>query len=223
MTTQMETKALLDLIGTALNRPVPDGALDVWAKLLEPIPIYWAKAGAMDLLAEAEFWPAPAAVIQRARRLADEEKARQAQERLLALERSRVQEQVPESAVRGPAFVSGVLAAIKKVNADEPDWAQRRKNADEVAGRLVKRLRELNGVAPERGGQECPRLGCMCTHTDGCDAGWIEVRVADYVQAAPCQQCNPRRHTILNSGDGRSAAMRNLRDVSDVKTRDGDW
>lgn len=48
---------------------------------------------------------------------------------------------------------------------------------------------------PEPGGH-CRRRGCPCTHTDGCDYGWVpmpprEQHGITYEQVAPCPVCRP--------------------------------
>jgi hypothetical protein len=59
----------------------------------------------------------------------------------------------------------------------------------------------------------CGRQDCPCTHTGGCDAGWIYVPEIERV--APCQHCKPRAYRILTGGHGRAVAQRLLRE-SDV-------
>lgn len=222
MTTYDETRILLSTLSSVLDKPVPAEALPVWAELLAPVPLAWAKMAAMDLLGSSPFWPKPAEIITRARQLAEEERARQAHAQQLALGRTYAQEPEPEPAgegLRGYAMATALLTAIRERNKAEPDRAKRWINARMVAADF----KAAHGVAPDRPGLTCTSRTCRCSHTEGCDAGWIEVADDDgHYQAYPCPNCNARRHTILTSGSTREAAQRALRDTSDVKAGEGD-
>ncbi len=214
-----ETDTLLRFISTALDRPVPpDETVEVWAVLMADAPYRWARDAALDLTKTSPFWPKPADVLNRAKEMYLAEKARQARERQLAVEGSKPPE-APQAAAAGPALVRGLLAAIAERNKGEVDRDKRRLNATMVAAEF----RATHGVAPDRPGLPCTNKMCRCNHTEGCDAGWIEVGTDDGTsQAYPCQQCNSRRHTVLMSGSTRDAAQRALRDTSDVKAEAGE-
>jgi hypothetical protein len=70
--------------------------------------------------------------------------------------------------------------------------------------------RALESRESGRTGQHCGPQACKCTHTDGCDGGWIDQESG---QVAPCPRCKPRAHQILTSGLPRPIAQRRLRDV----------
>lgn len=208
-----EATRLIRLIETTHNRDAPAGAALAWAAVLKDVPYTWARDGALDLLREHPYWPTPADVYQRARKLADEEKARQNRDRQLALGAAVPPEPAPPSA-SGPALVRAMLAEVAARNKGVTDRASRRANARVVTAEF----RDRFGAVPDRPAQSCGNLTCRCTHTEGCDAGWQEVDRGDGVmQAYPCRLCNPRRANILTSGSNRDAAMRALRDTSDVK------
>lgn len=57
-----------------------------------------------------------------------------------------------------------------------------------------------------REGPHCQRRGCPCTHTEGCDHGWIEqptytdpVTKQTYTPVAPCPACRPEPHQRLRA------------------------
>lgn len=219
MTTPDETRTLLRFISTAMDRPVPPTeTAEVWSVLLADVPYIWARDAALDLLKTSPYWPKPADIVIRAKEMAAVERARQNHERQLALGAALPAE--PElAAPRGPALIRDMLVAIREANKHEPDRDKRR-----VAARMVAAdFKASHGVAPSRPGGTCTSKTCRCSHTEGCDAGWIETDRGDGVMVAfPCGQCNSRRHTIATSGSTREAAMRALRDVSDVKAAEGE-
>lgn len=214
-----ETHALLTTLSTVLEKPVPPEAEAVWAELLAGVPLVWAKMAAMDLLATSPWWPKPAEVITRAKALAAAERARQDREAQLALPSP---PPPPPPPAQGPELASIVLGEIVRRKKANPGMtlAERR----EMSRAVVYELRDRLGVAPPRSGLPCVSKTCRCTHTDGCDAGWIDADRGDGVmQAFPCPSCNPRRHTVLTrSGGNRQAALRALRDTSDVKAAEGE-
>lgn len=72
-------------------------------------------------------------------------------------------------------------------------------------GRLAARLAELReglstgGDNPgDNPGGHCGRRGCRCTHTNGCDHGWVDLpdrkhprTLLTYPTVAPCPVCRP--------------------------------
>lgn len=65
-------------------------------------------------------------------------------------------------------------------------------------------------------GIPCNRVGCICTHTDGCEAGWIAIEYwvdargvacsefakipkQKYEGVIPCKNCDPERWIIWNT------------------------
>lgn len=55
----------------------------------------------------------------------------------------------------------------------------------------------------ERG--HCGREACRCTHTDGCDFGWVEMppyteHQVTYRPVAPCPVCRPESYQRLHAG-----------------------
>lgn len=213
-----ETRLLLSTLSAVMDKPVPLEAQAVWAELLAPVPLEWAKMAAMDLLTTSPYWPKPADVINRAKELAAVEKARRKRDQQLALGASIPPEPVPAQTV-GPQMIREMLARIAEANKGETDRAKRRLNATMIGAEL----RAEYGVAEDRPGTPCTNKTCRCTHTEGCDAGWIEVDRGDGVmQAYPCGKCNSRRHGVLTSGSSREAAMRAIRDTSDTKAQEGD-
>lgn len=84
--------------------------------------------------------------------------------------------------------------------------------------------------APGGYGSHCGRTGCPCTHTGGCQAGWIDNSPTDvqadlfdesdpqappvrvlYDSVRPCPACAPRRAEILEETPDRRRAQQKLR------------
>jgi len=213
-----ETTRLIRLLEASYNREAPADAVAAWTMVLADAPYRWARDGALDLMRDHPYWPTPADVRLRARKLYEEHKAAQAREAQLALGAS-VPPEPPPAAEKGPDLVRALLSEVAARNKGITDRAVRRANAQQVATEFKDRME----LAPPRPGQPCTSKTCRCTHTDGCDAGWIDMDRGDGVmQAFPCGQCNPRRHTVLTSRSTREAAQRALRDTSDVKAQEGD-
>jgi uncharacterized protein YcbX len=83
-----------------------------------------------------------------------------------------------------------------------------------------KRVREEQQRAAENsGGTSCGKKGCTCTHTDGCEAGWIETSTRDergvtYDQVKPCPRCRGDVATIAASAKNRQHFQSLIRDKS---------
>lgn len=213
-----EAARLIRFIETTYNREAPADAATAWALVLADVPYAWARDGALDLMKDHPFWPTPADVRLRARKLADQERAQQERGRQLALGAATA-EPVPPPPATGPAIIRAMLAEIAAQNKGVTDRAQRRVTAQRVA----LEFRDRVGAAADRPGTPCTSKTCRCTHTEGCDAGWINAEKAEGDDLAfPCPLCNPRRHTVLTSGSNRDGAQRALRDTSDVKASEGE-
>lgn len=83
---------------------------------------------------------------------------------------------------------------------------------------------------PDGRGSHCGRAGCECSHTDGCEAGWIENRPGmvqadlfdapedaqpaarvQYDSVRPCPRCAPRRAELIEETADRRRAQQRLR------------
>lgn len=60
----------------------------------------------------------------------------------------------------------------------------------------------------------CGRVGCRCTHTEGCDHGWVELppytdpaTKQTYAPVAPCPVCRPESYGRLQA-DSRNDGPR---------------
>lgn len=58
----------------------------------------------------------------------------------------------------------------------------------------------------------CGRAGCRCTHTEGCDRGWVDVpsytdprTLQTYSPVAPCPVCRPERFDLYARGVERGS------------------
>lgn len=75
----------------------------------------------------------------------------------------------------------------------------------------------------------CGRTGCGCTHTHGCEKGWIWTEYLDeqvvvrntsgardvirrkYEGVYPCSVCDPERYSLLNNSKSREEYHEKLR------------
>lgn len=209
-----EARALLSLISATYDRAVPPGKDQMWVDTLHDVPVALARQALIEAMRESEWPPSPAMVLRHARAITEQQRlADKRTHRAAALEAA------PEPADHAlPAgreavsFVWAGLAGHRKANGGPLGLEA----AALLAAELVEDWREEHPSAPvsSRTGEPCVNPSCQCTHTGGCEAGWIQY---DATSVAPCKTCNPRRHAILTAGDRRTAAQHNLRDLSDLK------
>jgi hypothetical protein len=62
----------------------------------------------------------------------------------------------------------------------------------------------------------CGNTGCICTHTLGCEKGWIYVKHLDekyveYEGVSPCPICDPDRYEIFLTSKSRAELFERLR------------
>jgi hypothetical protein len=111
----------------------------------------------------------------------------------------------------GYRVVSEILARGRRAGSDPANG--RRIGAaryEQIAEEVIVELGARQGV--ERMGQHCGWGPCTCTHTDGCEAGWVEVGDGSAVTA--CPYCSPTRAHILGSTHSTMDAGRTLRDTA---------
>lgn len=110
----------------------------------------------------------------------------------------------------GYRVVTETLARIKLAGGGAPHLGQTIGKAKciEIAEQVIKELGARKGT--ERPGQHCGWTGCNCTHTEGCEAGWIEK--VDGSGVVACSYCRPSAHHILASVATTMDAGRALRD-----------
>lgn len=81
---------------------------------------------------------------------------------------------------------------------------------EEIAEDVVAEMGER--VGEERPGAHCGSSTCTCTHTEGCEGGWIET--GDGTAVVACIFCAPTRSHILGSTHSTMEAGRTLRDTA---------
>lgn len=110
----------------------------------------------------------------------------------------------------GYQVVVRTLAEIRATGGGDPLHGKviGKERCIEIAERVIEEMGVKKGL--ERPGKHCGWALCNCTHTDGCDAGWIEL--ADGTAVEACQFCAPTRHHILASALSTDAAGGPLRD-----------
>lgn len=210
-----DCKTVLSLICMNLDRQVPEGLDQLWFATLADVPPQYGKAAAMECIQSSPFMPKVADIRTRALALAEQDKQLADRQRRLAIERARPAE--PERRSDGGAMATWVWIETRRRAAGVTDPTKRA----EISAAVVDEWRRANpgSTAAPRTGLPCPNPDCRCTHTDGCDAGWIEIEPDENgaARTMPCRTCNFRRYQILAFGDRRDVAMRNLRDTSDTK------
>lgn len=215
-----ECRGILSLVCLNLDRPIPEGLDVLWSVTLADIPASYGKSAALECITSSPFMPRVADLRSRAAEMQAAD--RRAAERQRALQIERAKTPAPERRADGAEMVRYVLAAVDaaKPVLDEQladDLAARVEAKTLIAEDAIAEWRRDHpgSTAPPRQGLPCGLAGCRCTHTEGCDAGWIDVGE----QVAACEKCNYRRWQILRAGDRREVAQRNLRDISDIAPR----
>lgn len=206
-----DCRTVLSLICMNLDRQVPEGLDALWAVTLADIPAEYGKAAAMECITSSPYMPKVSDIRDRAAALMDADRRAEERKRRLAIERGKPP--APERRVDGAQMAAWVWTETRRRAKGITDPAKRAEIADAVVAEW--RRDHPDSTSSTRTGQDCGRAACRCTHTDGCDAGWVTA--PDDGPAFPCRNCNPRRYQILSAGDRRSVAMANLRDTSDVK------
>ena len=208
-----DCKTVLSLICMNLDRQMPEGLDQLWAATLADIPAQYGKAAAMHCITSSPFMPKVADIRSRALEMQEADARAAERSRRLALERAKTP--APERRADGAEMVRAVLAAVK-AGGPGADLGTKAKIADRAIAEW--RANHPDSTAP-RAGDPCPNPNCRCTHTDGCEAGWIEVEADNEGRARvmSCPTCNFRRHQILTAGDRREVALHNLRDTGDIK------
>ena len=210
-----DVRTILSLICMNLDRQVPAGLEDLWAATLADIPAEYGKAAAMECIQSSPYMPKVADIRERAEQMRAVDVRTAERGRRLALERAKVPE--PERRPDGAELAAWVWKETRKRANGVTDAAKR----VEISRKVVDEWRQSHpdATGPARTGRPCDRRDCRCTHTDGCDGGWIEIYADEdgRDRVMPCPNCDFRRSEILRAGDRREVAQQRLRDVSDVK------
>ena len=116
----------------------------------------------------------------------------------------------------GTRVIAEILRRIRKAGGGDP-LNDRRIGASQCEFIATEVLDDLGVQAdPQpRPGQHCGRSGCLCTHTLGCDAGWIASKSHPGAYRA-CPNCAPTRSMILSKAHSTREAGALLRDPARV-------
>lgn len=196
-----EVRELLRLASVLMNKPVPEGQPEAWSLLFGDVSVAYAKIALAEHCSESEFWPAPASIITRARAI-EAEDAEAARVRALgAAAREDVPEFVPNQ--EGMAKLRYILDACMAVPRGQ---GLREQAALDALARWDETHPNGPTIEPRR--NACENALCQCTHTDGCDAGFIEQPSG---QVMACQTCRPRQHAIQTNSTSRREMGKLLR------------
>lgn len=229
-----EVASLLALVQGHDNRSFTEESVTIWHEALATIPFDYARRALVEHVGTSTEYVTPAAIAQGARVIRHRELEAAAQPPPARELPSRF-EFDPERAVRaleGAALVQGVLDGMPAQTVTEEDPTRRRaierKRRDQAMSRDDKRATSLGeamaqvvghlrpgSVGPRRG-QPCAKATCQCTHTEGCDGGYIELPADPTTgndRVTPCPVCKFAQANILKNEPVRALAQASLREV----------
>jgi len=218
-----ETAKLLTLIATVDNRSFDNATVAVWGKVLQDVELADAQDAVVSHWRSSDEYLMPIHVLREADAIS---RARCQLGVAQVLPDIDGREQHAELEHERPGFkvvryVTVKLAAARKAGLGP---------ATELAQRYTDDARRLYNVRPHPADYHtpCPRAACQCTHTDGCEAGWVEVQPdpdpdptlwgeqhtranPDVGRVRPCPNCRPAVAEIIEKGRNRRAVQATLR------------
>lgn len=137
-----QATALVRIAAVAHDRPIPDGAPDVWFVAFEDLDFNLGRRAVVELIKSSPYWPRPADVLERARLIAQQEQREIAKRRQLeAREQFAITSttETPAAAKRtGANMVRHVLGRLKDAGQDTANGKfLGRERADVVAEAAV--------------------------------------------------------------------------------------
>jgi hypothetical protein len=221
-----ETTRLLAIVRAVDNRVLDDTTAQVWHKLLMDVSFDDAAEAVRRHLGQSTDYLMPVHVLRGAQVVMAERAALESANRP-ALPSAF---DTPRPGQRGPLLVRHVLAGLAGAR-ERMGGRLGRELAAELGETFMAealKLYPLEGRAKDVRGHHCGRAGCQCTHTDGCDGGWIElehcaqpdpVLFGDQPQPVedqggrlrPCANCRPTVVEILEAASTRRGAMQTMR------------
>lgn len=234
--------SLLTRISYVDNREVTEEAIASWQSIIGDVP-YDLAIEAMELHFRESpgVYIMPGHVLEGARRLHRERKRQTAQAvqtkrsseeiRAAALQRSALdrEERIERQEVaaedygkRALRHIRGAIANIARVHERIPHGEGVR-----VAEAAWQEFRAFNGPPPAVSPRSnpCGNALCHCSHTEGCEAGWISVDPGDFASGVvPCPQCKPKASAIIDAASttrDRRGAMQLLREQKKAETTTG--
>lgn len=185
------------------NRHIDDNMCAAWGQVIDlylPTCTYEEALTAVHAhFAERADWLMPNMFIEQVRR------QRAAKANLSKLFNQPV---TPKSDL-GYQVVVRTLAEIRAAGGGDPRNGKviGKERCTEIAERVIEEMGVKTGQERSR---HCGRQGCQCTHTEGCEGGWIEL--ADGSAVAACQWCRPTAAHILAQATSTLDAGSVLRD-----------
>lgn len=217
-----QMSAVLRRAAAVYSKEITSDLVAAWLELCGDMSPQLVAAALNEYMREGDWFPKPSEVRRIAKRI-HADQAREANRQHL----TRTGRELDEAAVTrndGYAMLSFILGRIKAAGSN-PSQGQLLgvETARKVALDALDEWRERHPTPAysTRSGQHCGRDSCRCTHTDGCEGGWVEVGpdAAGNPQVRSCKTCNERRYRVLTAGDNRKAAMFNLRVTADMEKR----
>jgi hypothetical protein len=214
--------AVLGHAAAVYSKQITNDLIAAWLSAAGDLPPQLVAAALSEYIREGDWFPKPVDIRRIAIRMRTEQ-ARAANREHLA----RTGRDLDETALTrgdGPAMLRFVLGRLRAAGSNPP--AGQILGADAANKAASDAIDEWRDIHPApyvaaRPGRHCGREACRCTHTQGCEAGWLDAPVTKdgYQQVRPCGACNERRHRVLNSGDPREIAMSNLRVTAEIEKR----
>jgi hypothetical protein len=224
---RVEAAQLLAVMSKLDNRRADDGAVDLWHKLLMDVSFADAAEAVRRHFASSVDYLMPVHVLRGAQVVMAER--HQLERAAIPAPPGRFDAHNP--AQRGPLLVRHVLARLAEAK-QQMGGSLGRELAAELGETFMAEALERYPATKrpvQVAGAHCRRAGCQCTHTDGCDGGWIEVAPAEAPdpvlfgeqeapavedqggRVRPCPMCRPTVVEIVDAASTRRAAGQALR------------
>lgn len=232
--TREETAKLLAIVRAIDNRVLDEATAQVWHKLLMDLAFTDAAEAVRRHFSESSEYLMPIHVLRGAQAVASERGAYALAE--IAEDQPALGWDQPATAPgrrqRGALIVGHVLVQLNDARKRLGGLSQ--SLATELAEGFMTEALKLYPAKPgavrrDSGqGRHCGRAGCQCTHTDGCDAGWIECPPAQQPEPVlfgdqpepvedqggrvrPCANCRPAVVEMFEAASTRRGAQQTLR------------
>lgn len=218
-----QVTAILGRAAAVYSKDITPDLIAAWLDACGDLPAQLVATSLSEYIREGEWFPKPAEVRRIAMRIRTEQAREENRQHVI-----RTGREIDEAALSrddGSRMVAFILGRLKAAGTDPGQGRYLGvAAATKVAADALDewRVTHPQHYTPPRPGRHCGRGDCRCTHTQGCEAGWLESSpsAAGNDQVRPCPACNPRRYRVLTAGEPRDVSMSNLRASAEIEKRE---